>query len=185
VPLRRQDIQLWRANQILPHNCPIEVLRTADSVTINLENQKNGKKGYVVHHQASGCPILDPVSAMVRLVHEIQSMPISTPLGTYRNEQLQVCRVKSTDIISAVRYAAVGDNLPAAGFVISRMGSHSVRSGGALNLKLNGYDHDIIKKLGRWSSDTYLLYIQSSIGELTQGISHRMATTLRFHRVGL
>ena len=79
----------------------------------------------------------------------------------------------------------MADNLLTAGFDIKRIGSHSLRSGGAVNLKLNGYDHDMIKKLGRWSSNTYLHYIQNSIGELTSGVAASMATTLRFHRVGL
>ena len=76
------------------------------------------------------------------------------------------------------------DRLGNAGFNLRRIGSHILRSGGAVNLKLNGYDHDIIKKLGRWSSNTYLHYIQNSIGELTTGVATKMATTLRFHRVG-
>jgi hypothetical protein len=50
---------------------------------------------------------------------------------------------------------------------------------------LNGYDHDIIKKLGRWSSNTYLHYIENYIGELTTGAATKMATTHRFHRVGI
>ena len=53
-----------------------------------------------------------------------------------------------------------------------------------MNLKLDGQDHDMIKKLGRWSSDTYLKYIQSQIGELTAGIATRMARPMRFHYVG-
>ena len=51
------------------------------------------------------------------------------------------------------------------------------------NLKLQGYDMMTIKKLGRWSSDTYLLYIQSQIANLTQGIAERMARPLTFHLV--
>ena len=51
-------------------------------------------------------------------------------------------------------------------------------------MKLVGYDDAMIKKLGRWSSNTYLLYIQSMIGELTAGVSSaRMARPLRFFNV--
>ena len=70
-------------------------------------------------------------------------------------------------------------------YELCRIGSHSPRSGGAENLKLNGYDHYKIKKLGQWSSDTYLYYIQNSIAGLTTGIAQRMASTLRFHRLGV
>lgn len=50
-------------------------------------------------------------------------------------------------------------------------------------LKLNGADRDIIKKLGRWSSDTFLLYIHEQIGEVTKGWAQKMATSIPFHNV--
>ena len=50
-------------------------------------------------------------------------------------------------------------------------------------LKLAGYDDITIKKLGRWSSDTYLQYIQSQIGNLTAGVAMDMARDLRLHVV--
>jgi hypothetical protein len=185
VPLRRSDIQLWRQNLLLAHSLPLEELLTADAVTINLENQKNGVKGAVVHHASSGDSSFDPVKSMARLVFAIQTLPKDTPIGTYREEGKPWKSVQSKDIIDALRHAAAADNLVAAGFELCRIGSHSLRSGGAMNLKLNGYDHDMIKKIGRWSSNTYLHYIQNSIAELTAGVAQRMAPTLRFHRVGL
>ena len=185
IPLRRSDIQLWRRNLLLAHTLSLEELLTADAVTINLENQKNGIKGAVVHHTSSGDCTFDPVRSMARLVFAIQTMPDSTPIGTYQEAGKQAKHIKPSDIINALRNAAAADNLVAAGYDLARIGSHSLRSGGAVNLKLNGYDHDVIKKLGRWSSNTYLHYIQNSIAELTTGVAQRMASTLRFHRVGL
>jgi len=38
-------------------------------------------------------------------------------------------------------------------------------------------------KLGRWSSNTYLIYIQCQIGQLTVGIATAMARILHFHNV--
>jgi hypothetical protein len=184
VPLRRQDIQLWRKKRLISHSLPLEDLLQADAVTICLENQKNGIKGAVVHHTSSGNPAFDPVRSMARLVFAIQLLPEHTQIGSFidRNGSLQCIQPKQ--IVASLRFAAVADNLATAGFNLRRIGSHSLRSGGAVNLKLNGYDHDIIKKLGRWSSNTYLHYIQNSIGELTTGVATKMATTLRFHRVG-
>ena len=185
VPLRRQDIQLWRNNRILPHTLPADELLLADAVTINLENQKNGEKGAVVHHTSSGQATFDPVKSMARLVIAIQTLPAGTQIGSFIDDHGSVQCIRPRQIVAAVRHAAMADNLLTAGFDIKRIGSHSLRSGGAVNLKLNGYDHDMIKKLGRWSSNTYLHYIQNSIGELTSGVAASMATTLRFHRVGL
>jgi hypothetical protein len=53
-----------------------------------------------------------------------------------------------------------------------------------MHLKLAGYDNDIIQKLGSWSSNTYLHYIQTQIGQLTAGVAQRMAAvSLQFHIV--
>jgi hypothetical protein len=150
-----------------------------------LENQKNGKKGAVVHHTSSGNDAFDPVTSMARLIFAIQSLPATTQIGCFRDGTGAVQCIQPKQIVAAVRHAALADKLISAGFDIQRIGSHSLRSGGAVNLKLNGYDDITIKKLGRWSGNTYLTYIQSSIGELTTGVAERMATTLRFHRVGV
>jgi hypothetical protein len=57
-------------------------------------------------------------------------------------------------------------------------------SGQAMHLKLAGYDNDIIQKLGCWSSNTYLHYIQTQISQLTAGVAQRMASVaLQFHIV--
>ena len=74
--------------------------------------------------------------------------------------------------------------LEAQGFDISRVGSHSLRSGGAMALRLAGYNDDTIKKLGRWSSNTYLIYIQTQVALLSQGVALLMARRLQFHNVG-
>lgn len=184
VPLRRQDIQLWNQGAIIAHTAPLADLLRATGATINLENQKNGKKGGVVHHAASGDPDLDPIPALARLVHRIAHLPATTPLGTFELAPTRLQRVSPGDITSAVRLGAIGDNLADAGYSLDRIGSHSLRSGGAINLALNGYDQVVIMKMGRWSSNTFLTYIQSQIGELTQGISTSMARPMRFHRVG-
>jgi hypothetical protein len=46
---------------------------------------------------------------------------------------------------------------------------------GAMALKLNGVDGDLIMKMGQWSSTTWLTYIHSQISSLTAGLSERMA----------
>ena len=74
-----------------------------------------------------------------------------------------------------VRLAAQHDNLQEAGYDLSRIGTHSLRSGGAVRLKLAGEDDGIIKKLGRWSGETYAKYIQPHIGPITGGCAARMA----------
>ena len=52
-----------------------------------------------------------------------------------------------------------------------------------MRLKLAGYDKLTIKKLGRWSSDTYLVYIQSQIGNLNAGIAQQTAIPVSFRMI--
>ncbi len=182
TPLRRCDIKLWRNKQVLDHSLPLAELLQADAVSIYLDNQKNGFRGATLHHSASG-NTLCPVKSAARLVHQIAALPEDTGMGTYVDPAGVVRRVTADEIRAAVRIGAAGDNLEALGYDLTRIGSHSLRSGGATHLKLCGYDETTIKKLGRWSSDTFLRYIQSQIGELTAGIATAMSRILRFHQV--
>jgi len=182
VPLRRQDIKLWHNNIVLPHTTPLEHLLQADAVSIFLDNQKNGFRGATLHHTASG-NTLCPVKSAAYLVHQIADLPETTGLGTYVDPGGVVRRVTANEIRAAVHLGAANDNLEAMGYDLTRIGSHSIRSGGASHLKLCGYDEATIKKLGRWSGDTYLRYIQNQIGELTAGIATAMSRILRFHQV--
>ena len=43
-------------------------------------------------------------------------------------------------------------------------------------LKMPGADRDDIKKMGRWSSDTFLIYIHDQIAEFSEGWTKKMAT---------
>ena len=109
---------------------------------------------------------------------------MNTPLGTFTDEAGQRQQVSATEIRAAVRHAASLDDLEARGYDLGRIGSHSLRSGGAVALKLAGHDSDIIKKLGRWSSNTYLIYIQTQIAQLSAGIARSISRQLRFTNVG-
>jgi hypothetical protein len=184
IPLRKKDIRLWRAGVVLPNNSSLEVLLTADAVTMCLENQKNGHKNAVLHHTSSGDATINPVTSIAVLIHAMQNLPADTPLGSFRDTNHRVQQVTASEIRSAIHIGATNDHLTASGYSMSRIGSHSLRSGGAMHLKLAGYDNDIIQKLGRWSSNTYLHYIQTQIGQLTAGVAQRMAAlSLRLHIV--
>jgi integrase len=184
IPLRKKDVRLWRNNQLISHDAPLAELLAADAVTLCLENQKNGNKNAVLHHTSSGDSLFCPVTSAARLIHALRTSGVDAPLGSFVNEQGRMQSVSAADIRAAIRLGAVGDNLEASGYDLRRIGSHSLRSGGAMRLKLAGYDDDIIKKLGRWTSNTYLRYIQTQIGNLTAGIATNMARLLRFHHVG-
>lgn len=184
IPLRKCDVRLFRDGVPLDRDADLHTLMQATGVTICLENQKNGVKNQTLYHDASGDPLLCPVRAMAFLLHQLRGLPDDTPLGSYRDgTNPLLARVRASDIRAMVRLGAVNDHLDAAGYDLSRIGSHSLRSGGAVRLKMAGADDGLIKKLGRWSSQTYERYIQPHIGPITRGLSARMAIPLRYWNV--
>ena len=121
---------------------------------------------------------------MAQLVAQIKDLPPETPIGTFRTQQGQWAQVKPAQVTEGVRCAARLAGLASRGFDITRIGTHSLRAGGAVALKLAGYDETTIMKLGRWSSQTYLLYIRNQISATAEGLATGMAASLTYHNVG-
>ena len=183
VPLRKSDITLWKDGQRLDLEAPLNTLLDADGTTVCLENQKNGYRGCTLHHEASGEARFCPVRATARLAYHMRGMPPNTPLGTF-HDGAGTTQVSAADMRSLLKDTARAQGLEARGFDLARIGTHSLRSGGAMALRLAGYDDASIKKLGRWSSNTYLIYIQTQIAQLSHGVSAGMSRRLNFHNVG-
>jgi hypothetical protein len=182
IPLHKRDITFWKEGRCVPHNSPLDALTMADMVTVNLGNQKNGRKDAKMNHARSGDDAFDPVSSLARLVHTLAGLPDDSPLGTFR-EGTRLRQVTSQDILQAVRHGAIVDRLQLSGYDVARIGTHSLRSGGATRLCQEGYNGEIICLMGRWSPDTYMRYIQPQIAQLTAGVLARMATPRCYKRV--
>ena len=180
-PLRKGDVKLWHGKTPLDLDRP-HTWAEADGVTICLENQKNGHKGETLHHSTIPGTRACPVQAAKELLAHLAGMPQSTPLGTYR-DAAGTSRVSASQALAAVRHAAAATNLPAQGHQPTRTGTHSLRAGGAVALKLAGHDEATIMKLGRWSSRTFLLHIRTQTGDLAKGIAASMANALNHHNV--
>jgi hypothetical protein len=183
IPLRRCDIRLWGPHHVLiPHTSPLPVLLQATSATIYLANQKNGEKGGTVHHFRITDPLACPVRALARRVHHLVGI---SPNDTAPLAQIDAsASVTSSMITTALRLGASASNLLNSGYSLDRISGHSHRASGAMALKLNGADIATIKKLGRWSSDTFLMYIHNQISSLTTGLSQLMTIPHVFHNVG-
>jgi integrase len=182
VQFRRKDVRFFKQGNILPHNTPLDELRTADAARLYLDNQKNGQRGSTMHHTArpgSFCP----VKALANRVHYLytlaplnDALPISLAApGTH---------VSSSHITLAVRESVVLAGLLNSGYNPTCVSAHSLRASGAMALRLNNVGEALIKKLGRWSSSTWLTYIHAQISSLTAGLSERMVIHHVFYNVG-
>lgn len=178
----------FRNNQhIIPNTAPLTRLLQATSATLTIDNQKNGHRGQCIHHQCSGLAN-SPVKSLAYRVHHIMSNfnnNQSTCLSAYRTTDGAAHHVLASDINQSVKLAVGQLGLTSCGYRLSDVSSHSLRAGGAMALKLHGYDRDTIKKMGRWSSDTFLTYIHEQIGAFSAGISARMALPIPFQNMAL
>ena len=83
---RACDVKFWAGQTILPLDSDPAVLLAATSVTLTIDNQKNGQRGQAMHHQSLP-GYFHPVKAAARRVsHVIQTLrlPSTTALSQYR-----------------------------------------------------------------------------------------------------
>lgn len=183
---RAMDVTFFDQDKsVIPSTSPLEVLLAADSVTMTIDNQKNGVRKGMIHHDAlhhDECP----VRALARRVHSIMSHPKGDPshiISTYYDEAGIGRPLKNGDINIAIKDAVVAQGLTKKGFSRSSVSSHSLRAGGAMAMHLNGVKRDTIRKMGHWSSDTFLMYIHEQISAFSSGISKKMQKEIGWHNV--
>ena len=184
MQFRARDVTFRRNGNIIPNNVNLQTLLSADEATLCISNQKNGSKGQLIHHQAfngEDCPM----KALARRVNHIMCHTTNqqTMLGTHFDKNNTKHHLISDDMNKAVQFAVKHLNMHDQGFNSKNVGSHSPRAGGAMAAKLNGIDRDTIKKMGRWSSDTFLMCIHEQIAHLSHGVAQKMSTRLPFRNI--
>jgi hypothetical protein len=186
--IRRKDMQFWKTqpNGVLARLSPLSTLADllqADSVTITLDNQKNGQRDATLHHDAIPTNPLCPVQACARRFVQMRACDPTNPnaiLSLYAPGK----HVTASQMAGVLQVAAVRSMIWLQGYDLKRVGPHSLRASGAMQLKLNGLSDSMIQKLGRWSGRTWLQYLHGQISCLTSGVSARMANPVLYHNIG-
>ena len=121
---------------------------------------------------------------LAKIVNNIRkhSSDPNTMLCAYKNGN-GMGHVASRDISKTLKDAAKATDMQQRGFPTSRICPHSLRAGGAMALKLANMDIVMIKKYGRWSSDTFLTYMHEQISSLGHGVSKAMAQLRDFFNI--
>ena len=154
----------------------------ADSATLKLDNQKNGWKGVCVHQEANGKRYHCPVRALGRRTVHIRSNTSDTSmfLSAFFVDTARF-DVTDRDIRNSLKQAASALQYPLLkGIPISRIDTHSLRSGGANALSLAGYSDRQIQKMGRWRSATFKEYIREELACFSEGMSKQMRRRFSF-----
>jgi hypothetical protein len=92
--------------------------------------------------------------------------------------------MRATDINSALKAVVTRLNMKKHGFQVAQISSHSLRAGGVMALHLDNIPTHTIRKMGRWSSDTFLDYINGQIAVFSAGLSTAMGRNVFFHNIG-
>ncbi|KAI2491432.1 hypothetical protein MHU86_23122 [Fragilaria crotonensis] len=153
IQFRVSDTRFWQGQTLLPPTSEAATLAAATSVTLVMDNQKNGHRGDTIHQEACDTDFC-PVRSVAALVSAImaQNMPVSTPLSFVQPGM----HVQPGHILHAVRRGAQLAQLEASGYQLTRIGAHSLRASGAMALWLSGHGPEAIMKLGRWRTQTFL-----------------------------
>jgi hypothetical protein len=176
---RACDITFYDQNHtIIPNTAPLDTLYTAAKAAMRITNQKNGTRGSIISHDTSNT-LACPVRALARRVHSIMNNPSCTPediISTYQSSRARrPLPLQASDMNTMVKTAVRALQLDKKGFPPNAVSSHSLRAGGAMAMHLNHIDRDTIRKQGRWSSDTFLMYIHEQIAAFSAGLSARMS----------
>ena len=138
--------------------------------------------GQTIHQESTGPH--GAVACLARRVHHI--------LSNGGSDARLICDVlvkgqwrpvTRQDVVSLVKQGAKDLKLSQRGIDPDLLGSHSLRAGGAMALKLQHYEDTLIQKLGRWSSTTWLQYIHTQIAHLSKGVASKMSEDLPFYNI--
>jgi len=165
-------------NQLATHGHAITL------VSLTIDNQKNGKRGETLsHHALTNGNLCCPVQAVVARVRDMitDGATQETLLCAFRDATtLPWQQVRSTDIVELVKEAVRRNPNDCIGFDSNRVGSHSLRAGGAMAMFVTKHDTIAIQKAGQWTSSTFLDYIHNQIDVVTRGLSQAMSNAIPF-----
>ena len=152
---------------------------------MKISNQKNGTRGQLIHHFEPRGVKHGPIASLAHRIHHIMThtSDATTPISAFWNKPGQPQQVYAGGINSFLKDTVRTLGYDKSGFDPKFVSSHSLRAGGAMAMKLNGIDRDTIKKFGRWSSDTFLMYIHEQISAFSSGVSTAMSNHIHFQNI--
>jgi hypothetical protein len=188
VRFKYKDVTFFKKNsagnlRCLPRTAPAHLIATADGATMKLDNQENGWKGVCVYQEANGEDYLCPVKALGRRFLHIRQHggTAKTFLSAYWAKDIRADVTAEHISKKALKSAATELHYPTnKGIPITRINTHSLRSGSANALALAGYSDTQIQKMGRWRGATFKEYIREELACYAQNMSRDMKQKFNF-----
>jgi len=160
-------------------------LESADSVAITFEMQKNDLKHDTVIHGRTDDSVLCPVLQWARLVNRIWTYP-GTSLDklmytVWRNGRME--HITSKTILQYLQSACSSYGSACLGFEPHKVGTHSLRSGAAMEMYLGEIPVYTIMLIGSWLSDTFLCYNRKQVEQFSCNVTKKMLTFRSFRHI--
>ena len=159
---RLRDMQFQDTRGTTPFDAPNSRLLQARVVTLFLDTQKNSVRGESIFMEntclPSGCPITACARHFLHLCgHDAD---LNTPMCVYFERKGAVGKsVTTSHLMALLRLWTSKIGYARLGFHPNEIGSHSLRSGGAMTLHQAGQSDSTIKIIRRLRSDTFLIYL--------------------------
>ncbi len=146
--------------------------------------QKNQEKFDMVMHSSTGHEFLCPVKQWAAVVNCILSYPwatVDTPVSAiWRYINIKNLTSKFIDALCNAVVAVGEDSL---GFKASKIGTHLICSGAAMQMFLGQCLIYTIMLIRLWSSNTFLWYIRKCIEQFSHNISCQMLTFMSHRHI--
>ncbi len=181
---RLQDIRFFTKDRAIPLEQLHQDKDQVALVALTIDNQKNGRRGEVLsHHALAGDNICCPVRALVLRVLDLlkDGARPDTLLCAFRDSpKVAWQHVRSNDILITMKRAVPLCSEYIRNYDVKKIGTHSLRSGGAMALYMNKRDALTIQRAGRWTSNTFLEYIHSQLDVSSKGLAQSMSKATPF-----
>lgn len=172
-----------KGHQIQPETLP-KLAGMVDLVSMTIDNQKNGHRGQTLSHHALKdnnpcCAVHALVSRTIDLIQD-GAQPETLICAFRESPQMAWQHVRSKDMVKAVKDAVRIKRTKDNGFDESKVGSHSLRAGGAMALYITKHSAIEIQRAGRWTSTTFMEYIHGQLDVVSKGLAQAMSQSVPF-----
>ena len=149
---------------------------SATSVSLTFRDQKNRQKAQTRTAWRTSDDLACPVRAASRIIRRIREsgkkIVDNTLICTFPPGTPKV--ITATHILNRLRLSGAAIGREKLGYDPKLIGTHSIRSGAAMALVLNGHEAWRVMSTGRWRSSAFLVYIREQVEALSEGVSEDM-----------
>ena len=129
----------------------------------------------------SKCPVKQWASIVTRILSYPEADE-NTKVSAFRNNG-KIDHITSSMMTDSLQRGIASVGCEFLRIQPNEIGTHSIRSGAAMAMYLNGVPTYSIMKVGRWKSTAFLDYIRSQVEEFTLTVSTKMLETPFFRHI--